>query len=240
MTDRHYRFSPNVWLRMTMSSEMTLDPDGQVFNRELSDQYVRMHDLAQQKQEKVIKGILYTDAAIAFLAFGKTLTIPFFDISLLDIPAALEAFTIASSFSFLMLSVTFFNIQAYGAAISVLNMRKPASLGVDPDFVSYSLTYQEWVVKLLKGSFNSWGADWFSPGRSYTVFYSGLLLLFVLSILGMVAIHFVLLGWAVAHSSLEGWLWWLFMGVVTTMSVSSVFLIATPSFQFSEGRKLDR
>lgn len=192
--------TPSVRLRMTVQHEMTLDPDGVIFNDDLYNKYLRMHSECLRRQEALIRNTVLVDAALALLLYGKNVTIPGTSLGIQDIPAAVEVFTILSAFSFLMLSISFLNAQCYMAIIEQFNVKKARPYEVDPEFLTAADTHSELYLKIFRSKLNIYGIDFFEAGKGYRYFYTTMIVALLLAFLGMLSLHFVVVfsaTWAV-------------------------------------------
>lgn len=226
-------FSPNIRLRMTLAREMDLDPNGEVFSDDLYSRYLAMLGTANARQEGLIRSLTFTDVGLAILLMGKSITIPVLNIGLSELPAAREALSILASLGFLFLCLAFHNLQYYTAVVEVFAQKRVSSKEIDPDFVAAAYTYTEWFVKLYRNRMNIWGVDFFLPGRGYRLYYGALAILLTLSILGMVLVHFALIGWAAYGTALNGWAFVLYITVMIAINLTGIMVAVTPSFEFN-------
>lgn len=223
--------SPNVRFRMTVDHEMDTDKDGVIFNETLREKYVGMHRIALERQNGQLKTVVLADGALALILNGGSITIPGFNISLKEIPAAIETLTAFSAFGFLMLSLSFLNAQFYQAVIEQFSVRIARKVGVDPDFITAGEIFMELYVKAFRSKLNIHGIDFFEAGRGYRIYYSTVMFLLVSAVLSIVALHFMVVGGGVLASF--SWDWPRFFFCCAILLVSVVSLVANLLIRFS-------
>ena len=182
------RLSPLSRLYWTLNSELELDK-ALVADANRYERFVRMQQVAEQKRDHILRNVIILDALVFLLLFGKGFTIPAINMSLNDIPAAREALTFLASLTFQFLALAFVNWQGYAAIINSINVHRAKSTAVDPDFLSASDKFLEFVVKLYREKMNIHGVDFVIPGRSYKIMSASILLLLKMSILSFLILH---------------------------------------------------
>jgi len=199
MTDNdfHLKLSPNVRLRMTIQREMDLDPENELFNEALHQKYIQMHGRALDKQEATMKSVILTDALLALVLSGKSLTIPGTSLEISDIPAAVEVLTVLASLSFMSLCLAFINTQAYLAIAQEFTNRIAQKKFVDPDFLSAAHMPTELYEKIFRLKMNIVGSDFFEAGRGFGLFYPTAMKLMLVSFLSLIVLHMSLVGWGI-------------------------------------------
>jgi hypothetical protein len=228
-----FKFSPNVRLRMALSKEIERDSEREFFNEKLLHRYIGMHDKASAKQESLIKSLLAFNAILAMIVFGKNFTLPFIKISTQEIPAATEIFVLLSSFSFMMLATAFTNTQLYYAACEVLIDSDAKKKSIDSDYILAGYVYTEIYVKMFQKRISYLDREVFSAGIGYSIFYSSIILLLSISILSLLLLHFILLGYALWVVS-DGFWVSAFVAIPTiTLNILAVLIFTSPSFKFS-------
>jgi hypothetical protein len=218
---------------MTVDRELSLDPDHSVFDTALYEKYLGMHKAAVAKQDAILKSFIITDFALALLVFGKNLTIPVIGIGLRDLPAAREALTVLSAFSFLMLSLTFLNVQLYHAIIEQFIIRRARPHMIDPDFITAADVYTELYLKAFRSKMNIFGNDFYDAGKGFQWFYSGLTFLLGLTMFSVLLLHVSLVSYAIWLSFELRWFSLLFATSVALMSIVAILVYACPSFPFT-------
>jgi hypothetical protein len=224
--------SPNVRLRMTVAEEMRLDPQEEVFNDALHDKYISMHREAANQQNAALKTLMISDLGLALLLFGKNIKIPGTDFGIQDIPAANEVLTVAATFGFLTLSMAFLNSQCYQAILEQFYIRRAAKWGIDPDFLAFGNIFSQVYLKAFRRKMNSFGIDFFDPGKPYVVFYSFLLVLLILSWLSILALHLCVVAAGALQSVSSHWLSWIFVASIMLMHVVGISINLLPDFRF--------
>lgn len=186
------KLSPNVRLRMTLAREMDLDSNREFFTNSVLDGYIRMHGEALKRQGSMIGLVVVCDALLAFLIAGKSFDIPYFGVSVIEVPAASEILLVLSSLGFLFCNLSFLNAQLYFAQIQCFVSRDTEKAGIDSDFISSSLVYTELYVKLFSGRMRPSGDDYFSAGKKYTIFYNSIMASILILMLFVLSLHFIL------------------------------------------------
>ena len=229
---RRLHLSPNVRLRMTVDCEMDTDEDGVVFNENLYEKYISMHRLAIARQDGQLKTVVLSDAALAMVLNGGSITIPGINVGLNEIPAAIEIFSTISAFGFLMLSLSFLNAQFYQAVIEQFSIRRASKVGVDPDFITAGDIFTEWYVKAFRSKLNIHGIDFFEAGRGYRTYYSTMMFLLYVAMLSLLLLHFVVVGWGVFSSFSWDWLRLLFCSAIALVSAVGFLVNLLIGFPF--------
>jgi hypothetical protein len=188
-----FKMSPNMRLRMTLDREIDLDPNEKIFNHELFSEYRQRHSEALTRQAGLIKAIIWSDAALALFISGRNINIPTLDIGLSDLPVAREVLAISASLTFMFLCVAFTNIQLYEAILQTLAKRKALGSGIDPEFLSSAYLFSEMHLKTNRTKMNLWGVDFFEPGISFRIYYGAITSLMMLSMIGIILLHFGLI-----------------------------------------------
>lgn len=186
------KLSPNVRIRLTLLREMSLDQNNEIFNDELLKNYLDRHSEATNRQHALTKSVLLIDLALAAIVSGKNFRIPGLDLNLNEIPAAQETLSIAASFAFLMLSYGVPQFAALPSNHGDFCAEKAEKHLVDPDFISAGKIHTELFVKAFRPKLNFFGSDFFIASRAFNIYHSMLTYLLLLSVLSLIAIHFVL------------------------------------------------
>ncbi|WP_429807074.1 hypothetical protein [Ensifer sp. B1-9] len=227
------KLSPGVRLRLTMQREMQLDPDGAIFTSALYEKYLSMHRLAISRQEGNLKALVFTDIGLAMLLFGKNVTIPGTSLGLHDIPAGIQVLTALSSFTFLILSLTFLNSQLYQAIIEQFSIRTAEQKQIDPDFLTAADTFTELYVKAFRGKMNIFGIDFYDAGRGFRAYYGSLLILLVAAFISILLLHLAIIGYGVWLSLNWSWLSALFVSSVILTNLAAVAVNLATEFSFT-------
>lgn len=227
------RLSPNVRLRMTVQNEMDLDKGGAIFNEELYQKYLRMHEEALRRQAGQLKTTVLADGALALLLFGKNITLPGTSLGIQDIPAAVEVFTALAAFSFLMLSLSFLNAQFYQAIIEQFNIRKARPYSVDPDFLSAADTFTELYIKAFREKLNIHGVDFFEAGKGYKIYYTTMTTLLLLAMFSLIVMHVSVVASGAWVSISPHWVSKIFAASIGLLTLVSVLVNMFVSFSFN-------
>jgi hypothetical protein len=182
------KLSPLARLYWTLDLELKLDPTTN------SDEprylrYVRMQQAAEQKRDQLLRNIFVADALILLLLFGKTFTIPGLGMSLNEIPAAREALTLFSSLAFQLFANAFVSWQGYAAIIDTINRHKARVTGIDPDYLSASDKFLEFVPKLYRPKMNIYGQDFLKSCRGYNITSKLVTGLMTVSVFSFLCLH---------------------------------------------------
>ena len=175
-TDKHpLPISPLTRLSMAFSEDLKRDTSGLLAS--LKDKYIERATVAEQKWHRVFRSLFIIDAALAFLITGHDFKIPVLEIRAIEIPAVVEAATIASAFAAVILAAQFVTwasydmiLRQYGNAAAGVRYSAGEQAGrhaVDPDFVSSADMHTELVVKLLRTKLNITGPDYYEPGKAF-------------------------------------------------------------------------
>lgn len=226
------KLSPNVRLRMTVYEEMNLDPKGEIFNEDLLQRYIGMHNEAVNRQNVLAKTFLVCDIALAAVVFGKKIPIPGTGLEVLDLPAALQTLTILSAVAFLFTALTFLNGQMYQGVIEQFHQRRAEKLGIDPDFLSSAYVYTELWIKAFRGTMNFWTFDYFTPRRGYRAYYGVIVVAVSLALLSLLLLHLMLMGYALWLSAVHQWWYYLFATAVVLLSFSAICANTLLGFSF--------
>lgn len=227
------RLSPNVRLRMTVQNEMDLDKAGVIFNDELYQKYLRMHQEALNRQNGLLRNTVLADGALTLLLFGKNIIIPGTSLGIQDIPAAVEVFTALAALSFLMLSLSFLNAQCYQAIIEQFNIRKARPYFIDPDFLSAADTFTEIYIKAFRAKLNIHGIDFYEAGKGYKIYYTAMMSLLLLAMFSMLAMHISVVVAGVWTSISPHWLSKMFAASIALLSLVSILVNLFIGFSFN-------
>lgn len=225
--------SPNVRLRMTVQNEMQLDPDGRFYNDDLYQKYLSMHREALARQQGQAKALAMIDAGLALVIFGKNVAIPGFGLSLQDIPAALEVLTALASFTFMMLSLSFLNVQCYQAIIEQFNIRKAKGTYLDPDFITAADTFTELYLKAFRPQMNIHGPDFFSPGKGFRIYFQSMVFLMITAMFLVLLIHLALVSVGAWQSFTGKWISAAFCLVIVLLNVVGILANLMVGFNFT-------
>lgn len=218
---------------MTFENEMSLDKEERVFNDDLYQKYLKMHERATVKQDTLLKALLITDGVLALFLSGKNITIPYTTLSIRDFPAALEVLALYSSFGFMALCLAFANTQAYQAICTQFTKRIALRHNIDPEFVSAADIFTEFHFKLYRSKMNIFGIDFFEAGKGYRLFYTSLSTLLMLSMLSIIALHLSLVGYAIWLIFSVNWISILLCSAVLIVNLCGLLANISPSFNFT-------
>jgi hypothetical protein len=165
-----------------MDAELKLDTAGVLPG--LREKYTQRLAIAEQKRDNLFRNLFIIDAALAFLITGQNFKLPILDVATTDIPAAVEAATLASSITIVFVATTFITWAAYDAIVRQFGNTVARPLALDPDFINAAESHVELCLKLLRSKFNIAGSDFHEPGKGFkaysAVVYGLISLLFIL------------------------------------------------------------
>jgi hypothetical protein len=162
------RLTPIARLTMSLDQEMDLDKAG-LFSEFRYGRYVEMYTIAERKRDGLMRSLLLLDALLALLLFGQSVNVPGIGLSIGEIPAIIEVITLFTTLTFFFNALAFLNVQAYGRIIDQFHIRKAGKGYIDPDFLSASDKYFEFVVKIYRKKFNICGIDLLIPGKNFRI-----------------------------------------------------------------------
>ncbi|MCR6725979.1 hypothetical protein [Agrobacterium fabrum] len=220
-------------MRMTVHEEMRLDPDGIIFNDQLHANYLAKHKEALDRQQALLKSLLYADVALAILLFGKDIKLPLVDLNLSDIPAAIQVVAFISSISFLLMSYAFLNAQLYQAISEQFDIRRASKLGVDSDFISAANIYTELWLKAFRKQMHHGGIDFFRAPKAYSIYYGIITTVGLLAVLSIVGLHLGSLLYSLWFTWENKVWWWGFTFAVFTMNLAALLVNSLLSFPFA-------
>jgi hypothetical protein len=182
------KLSPLSRLFFTLGHELSID------NRRLIDdaryeRYLKMQQVSEMKRDSMLRAVLLLDALAMLLLFGKSFSVPGLGMPLSEIPAARELLTFFASLSFQFFALAFINWHGYTAIVDAIGTYKAQPSGVDPDFVTASDKYMEFMPKLFRSKMNIYGIDFVTPGRGYTLAAGIASFLAMLSVYSILIIH---------------------------------------------------
>ena len=227
------KLSPNVRLRATLQYEMAIDKEGKVFTDELLAKHVFMHRQAIERITSLSKSLILSNAILALLITGKDMSLPFSNLSTSDIPAAVESFAIFSSLTFMFLCLTFANEQFYRAIVEAMSTREAKKMGIDGDFVSSGDIYTEFYVKTFRETMNFDTFDYFTPGKAYKLYYGLLGLMVAISLVLLLLLHLILIGYAIWLTAAATWVAVLYVATVILMNLSGLLTTLGISLPFA-------
>lgn len=227
------KLSPLARLYWTLDKEFDLDTSF-LSDTPRYERFVRMHGIAEQKRDRLIRNVLVLDAVAMILLFGNTITIPGLNISLKDIPAAREALTLLASLSFQFLAIAFVNWLGYSAIIDMINVHRAKSTGVDADYLSASDKFMEFVVKLYRTKMNIRGLDFVIPGQSYGVMTKCVIGLMTISVYTFILLHLIAIFLSARETviSSSGIFKYVYILFLVTSNLGGILVFATISRRF--------
>jgi len=217
---------------MTVAEEMNLDTDGDIFTDALREKYIAMHKQAVTRQDSMIKTLLFADAALALLLFGKNVSIPGTSLGIQDIPAAVQVLTALASFAFLALALAFLNTQSYQAIIEQFDIRRTKSSAIDPDYLTAADNFSELYLKAFRPKMNVFGEDFFAPGPGYKRYYATVLVMIILSFASILLLHLSAITAGIWATWSASWMPALFCVAVFLMNATGILANVLLGFDF--------
>jgi hypothetical protein len=187
------KLTPITRLTMSMDHEMDIDSKGQ-FSVELYNRYLSTLLTAEKQRDGKFKGLLVADAIVALLLSGKSLKIPWTEVTTSELPAVREIVVSLASIGFLFAALSYVNALCYSLVVQQFSIRQARRSALDPDFLIAADNVLQFSLKIFRQKFNFWGADFYSPGWGFK--------LVSIAINSCIALLFT--AFPVAHLSLVG------------------------------------
>jgi len=228
------KFTPYTRIMMTFAEEIEQSPEA-FLRQEVIDGYVTQLAGVEIRRDNALKAFVVSDLILAFMLAGNDFRIPYLDKAASEIPVILEALTMFSSFSLMILCHTLFIHTAYGLCLGILSGKSIKSDNTDSDLIKASKTYFDFAVKAFSRDFHPSGKDFFKPGIGY-IFAARAMSAAITIVLIFIPILHAYLIWSsfkVTFAEFNGSIaYFLYFSVTTLMNIIGILLVALPSMSF--------
>lgn len=191
------KLTPASRLGLAIQKEIGLSPDV-LYTESIYQKYLSKRIEADDRKNHQLRALFILDAVLAVLLLGKSITVPFLDIQLVDIPAAVEIVTAFSSATFILLAIALANELGYDTIIRTFNARRGGFGLLDSDFFTLSDVYSELSLKMYRAKFNDHGVDAHQSGRTFERLCWMVWVIFILLAVSILLLHLGLLTWSVS------------------------------------------
>jgi len=147
----------------------------------------------EKQRTNLARSITLLIFALYLLANGQNIAVPFWGISISEIPGINMLIAFVLSFSFLFFATTSVSIGAYDGLMSQVAKRVAHNATFDPDILKAASHPQQLFVKVFSKRFNSWSGAHIEP-------YGLGVILYAFTTIGILAVAFLLFAAAYAYA----------------------------------------
>ncbi|WP_222875138.1 hypothetical protein [Terrihabitans soli] len=214
---------------------MRLDKKGEIYNEERYRRYLETSNVADQRQNAMLRSVIFADGLLILVVFGASFKLPMVDVAILNIPAAREILTWWASIAFFFTCIAFINTQSYSAILDVFYQRTAKKIDTDPDFIGDSEKHFDFLIKLYRKKYNIWGPDVLTPSRGFVAYGKTVVALAMLAFLSIPAAHLAIVTMSLiaSYRAIESTLLLgAYVFFILVLNIAAIFMVATMNTDF--------